>query len=175
MKIPAKIFFLLIGLSAFSLFGQETNPNKQIVYFCKQHLGQQVGDGECFALASHAFREAGLTRPLEQNPGKGDFVWGKLVLYLQGTGSEPVAEGQMAKIAAGDIIQFRDAAFKKKKRSERFEHHTAVVEEVSNKGNDVKLLQQNYGGKKFVTELNLHLPDLKTGWIRIYQPVNAAK
>ena len=69
----------------------------------------------------------------------------------------------MAKIADGDIIQFRDAVFKKKKRSEHFEHHTAIVEEVGNNGSDIKLLQQNYAGKKFVTELNLHLPDLKVG------------
>ena len=170
-----KFLLGLICICSWSLFGQHISPNVQIVDFCKQHLGQQVGDGECFALASHAFRAAGLTRPSEQTPNHGDFVWGKLVLYLQGNGSESAAEGTMANIMPGDVIQFRDAVFKKKKHSEHFKHHTAVVEEVANGGNDMKLLQQNYAGKKFVTELELHLPDMKSGWIRVYQPESPAK
>ena len=125
-------------------------------------------------MASQALREAGLERDRAQYPNKGDFVWGKLILRLEGNDSVP-AEGKMAGITPGDIIQFRDAVFKKKGRFKHFKHHTAVVEEAMNGGLDVKVLQQNYAGKKFVTELELHLPDLKTGWIRVYHPASPGK
>jgi myosin tail region-interacting protein MTI1 len=152
---------------------QEAKPNLQIVQFCEQHLNRKVGDGDCFDLAKHALHEAGLKRRLPEHPNKGDFVWGELVLCLQGNGSEATAQGRMGDITPGDIIQFRDAVFKRKKKSERFGHHTAVVVQVSNNGSDVKVLHQNYRGKRVVTELNLHLLDLKSGWIRVYQPTRA--
>lgn len=170
-----KVLLLLASLCALSLVGQETNLNARIVQFCQSHLGQQVGDGECYSLAKQAFKDAGLAGGRQsENPNHGDFVWGNLVLYLQGTGADPAAQGKLETIVPGDVIQFRDAVFKRKKRSEHFMHHTAVIVAVSENGREIKLLQQNFGGKKFVTELNLHLPDLKSGWIRVYQP-EAAK
>jgi hypothetical protein len=173
-QVAIKVFLLLASLWAHSLSGQETNLNARIVQFCRSHLGQEVGDGECYSLAKHAFKDAGLAGGRQpENPNHGDFVWGRLVLYLQGTGGDPVAQGKMEAIMPGDVIQFRDAVFKGKKRSERFPHHTAVVVAVGDNGREVKLLQQNFGGKKFVTELNLHLTDLKAGWIRVYQPAAA--
>ena len=37
----------------------------------------------------------------------------------------------------------------------------------------MKVLQQNTGGKKIVSEGTLHLDDLKEGWLRFYRPVPA--
>ena len=159
----------------FSANAEENATGDTVVRFCREHLGQQVGDGECFALARHALRSAGFPGPVGQSPNKGDYVWGKLIAYVRGDETRPVIEGQLASVAPGDIIQFRDTKFKSHHKTEHFTHHTAVISEVSDKGAELKILQQNFAGKKVVTELNLHVLDLKEGWIRIYRPTKAGK
>ncbi|MGD0656232.1 MAG: CHAP domain-containing protein, partial [Thermoguttaceae bacterium] len=154
-----------------SLLGQESTLNHKIVQFCEKNLGQTVGDGDCFDLASHALRQAGATRHFADNPNKGDHVWGELILLMEATDSETKSVGKAEKIIPGNIIQFRDAFFKRKGRPWTFKHHTAVVRQVDDNGRNLTILQQNIGGKKFVTEATIHLNDLKTGWIRVYQPV----
>ena len=166
----AGAFFLAIYLFAFSAPGQTINVNESIAHFCEQHLGQKVGSGECASLASQALHQVGLKRKFKDSPGQGDYVWGKLVLVLTGTGSDPAVEGQTNAIARGDIIQFRDALFRRGRHTVHCGHHTAVVDAVYNDGSSVTILQENFNGKQFVTAMNLDLLDLKSGWIRVYQP-----
>jgi len=42
---------------------------------------------------------------------------------------------------------------------------------VDDSGAVVKILHQNFGGKKVVQELTLRLNDLQEGWLRFYRPV----
>ena len=67
-----------------SVPAQDPSLNQKIVQFCEAHIGQKVGDGECFALASHAFHEAGATRHFADSPNKGDYVWGTLIVQVAG-------------------------------------------------------------------------------------------
>jgi hypothetical protein len=49
-------------------------------------------------------------------------------------------------------------------------HHTAIVAAVEDNGATIHILQQNQDGNKTVREATLHLPDIKEGWLRFYQP-----
>src|SRR5207249_1534821 len=61
----------------------------QVVEFCESHKGEQVGDGECAALASHALKAVGARGRGPDDPNKGDYTWGKLVFTYE-AGSKPV-------------------------------------------------------------------------------------
>jgi hypothetical protein len=165
-------FAVLFNLAAARNTAAETPPNKaQVVEFCEQHLGQKVGNGECWTLAEDALHSAGFKGSHGNNPGKGDYVWGKLVLdFESGTAGPTAAAGALADVTPGDVIQFRDATFKAHGRWESFGHHTAVVRSVDLKEQTISFLQQNFGGKT-VKEGKLKLPILKKGWIRVYDPV----
>jgi hypothetical protein len=149
----------------------ESALNRSIVQFCEEHLGQKVGTGSCFALANQALHQAGATRRFRDSPGQGDYVWGELVFYLEATGADPKTSGSLESVVPGDIIQFRDCHFQRKGGFANFGHHTAVIREVNKDGLEWKILQENFGGKRFVTALTLRPRDLKKGWIRVYQPL----
>ena len=48
----------VVGLAAVAL-GQAGGLNGPVLKFCKDHLGKTVGNGECPALVSEAFKSAG--------------------------------------------------------------------------------------------------------------------
>ncbi|MHC5545025.1 hypothetical protein ACYOEI_42860, partial [Singulisphaera rosea] len=114
--------------------------NAKVVEFAKANLGKKVGNGICITLAVEAIRDSGAKRfPL--NRSDGDYEWGERVETL-------------ADALPGDILQFRDALFKGKKRLPRgrwiswhheYAHHTAVVLAVSEGGRVVTILHQNAG------------------------------
>src|SRR4051794_32809659 len=58
---------------------------QRIVNFCVEHKGQQVGDGECYALAAAALEAAGAAPQSGTDPNPDDYVWGQLVLVASGT------------------------------------------------------------------------------------------
>jgi hypothetical protein len=145
---------------------------EKVVKFCKEHKGQTVGDGECGTLAQAALREAG-ARPVNEfaeNPGPGDYVWGELVFVLEVAGGKRKKDPADAKAKPGDVIQYRDAAFRKGGGVAVFPHHTAVVAEVKANG-DLVVYEQNNLGKKEVTQGTLGPGGLAAGWIRVYRPV----
>jgi hypothetical protein len=154
---------------------QDSALNQGIIQFCQEHMGQKVGDGECFALANVALHQAGGTRSFRDNPANGDYVWGALVLSMEGTGSAQASSGSLESVQAGDIIQFRDCRFQHKKSWVSFGHHTAVIAQVGNDGKEWKIYQENFGGKKIVTTLTLHPKELTKGWFRVYQPMKKGK
>jgi hypothetical protein len=145
---------------------------EKMVKFCKEHKGQMVGDGECGTLAQAALKEAG-ARPVNEfaeNPGPGDFAWGELVFVLEMRGGKRVREPADAKAKPGDVIQYRDAAFRKGGGIAIFPHHTAIIAEVKSNG-DLVVYEQNNLGKKEVTQGTLSPNGLAGGWIRVYRPV----
>jgi hypothetical protein len=145
---------------------------EKVVKFCKEHRGQTVGDGECGTLAQAALREAG-ARPVNEfaeNPGPGDYAWGELVFTLEVAGGKPKKDPTDARAKPGDVIQYRDAAFRKGGGIAVFPHHTAIVAEVKPNG-DLVVYEQNNLGKKEVTPGTLSPASLAGGWIRVYRPV----
>jgi hypothetical protein len=113
---------------------------QQVLDFARQRIGQQVGDGECFALADQALRHAGAGSAADFGPvgADTDYIW-----------SSQTASAANAQ--AGDIIQFRNFTVETRTdnadgswqtTSESRPHHTAVV--VSNDGaGNLTILEQN--------------------------------
>jgi hypothetical protein len=141
----------------------------RVLEYAASSLGATVGSGECVALAARALRAAGAkARRRGDSPGKGDYVWGELVLTIEASPDGPKLTGSLDDVAPGDIAQFRDAVFPKS----HFSHHTAVVAGISRER--LAILQQNFGGKRFVTRTAVRIDKLSAGWIRIYRPVPRA-
>jgi hypothetical protein len=148
-----------------------------VLAFAQKHVGEQVGNGECAILASEALKAARRRPPRPDAPDKGDYTWGKLVFTLTASpdpNDKPTGEGKATDIQPGDIIQFRDAKFRTKVKGGTWTytmpHHTAIVAAVEDNGATIHILQQNQDGNKTVREATLHLPDIKEGWLRFYQP-----
>ena len=148
--------------------------NTQVLNYALSQLGQQVGDGQCAALADTALKSAGALSFSDLGPtgDDADYVWGNLVATLT------TVDHLSANIAPGDVIQFRDATFVTttvnpdgswSQSTMMFPHHTAVVELVN--GNAITLLQQNVDGNLTVQETTINLDDMTQGTMWAYQPV----
>jgi hypothetical protein len=153
--------------------------NEKILDFAKKKFGEQVGDGECWALANSAVVAAGgkSSPGYSDAPGEGDYVWGELVYGAANKNGKLVEETGAAKQAVlpGDVMQFRDAKFSGPRAgggtySLTAPHHTAVVSAVAPDGKTFQVLHQNWGGKRFVGEAVVAARDLREGWIKVYRP-----
>lgn len=143
---------------------------ERAVDYCRKHLGERVGNGQCAALAFQALKAAGgRTRAGPDSPQKGDYVWGRLVYMIEASPDGTRARGKLSDVRAGDIVQYRDAEFARA----HFHHHTAVVAFIDER--TLRVYQQNAGGKQFVTEGAVRIDKLARGWIRIYQPIPAGR
>jgi hypothetical protein len=169
---------LMISLA---LVGADSKPkdlNGRVLAFCKKHVGETVGRGECATLVEEAYKRAG-ARPWQryrQKPGRYDYVWGLLVYKVEAKGGKRTeAQRKGYAIRPGDVIQFHNVVFQGKLGGGFYRlivpHHTAVVAEVSKDGKTVEVLHQNMGGKRFVRSDTLRLGDLKDGWLRFYRPI----
>jgi hypothetical protein len=154
---------------------EPSTVGEKIVAFCKERKGQTVGNGECASLAEQALRAAGARERRRDNPEEGDYCWGELVYRIEAGKEKPTAAGKLADVKAGDVIQFRDVRLEGRNSIGRYtmatKHHTAIVTAVQEAGAVVKILHQNYNGKRVVAEETLRLGDLKEGWLRFYRPV----
>jgi hypothetical protein len=169
----------LLGPVAWAV-AQPRTLNDKVVQFCKDKLGEKVGDGECFALAYEALMATGAKPPgaFKDFPNKEDYVWGNLVYALEikgGSRNEKKVRGMSVK--PGDVIQLGDATFEGQNLrgfevySFTYTHHTVVVGTVQNGGKMLTAFEQNVNDKKIVMATPYRLSDLKTGWVRIYRPV----
>jgi len=141
----------------------------RVVAFCRAHLGQKVGNGECAGLAFQALKWAGAaTRGGPDYPGKGDYVWGRPVLLIESTLAGPEMSGTFSSIEPGDVMQYRDVRFGRM----HADHHTAIVKEIDAASGRVAAFAQNGGGRRYVFELEVPLARLTQGWIRIYRPIS---
>jgi hypothetical protein len=147
--------------------------NKQVVAFCEGHLGQKVDSGQCSALAWAALRSA-LAKELndfKEAPGKGDYVWGKLVYTLVGRKGKPQEKtGTIHRVRPGDVVQYRNTVFRGKGYSYSYGHHTSVVSQVHPRRHEIEVFEQNVNGQQIVRRTTLNLNDLHQGWIRVYRP-----
>lgn len=129
--------------------------NAAILSFVTDHLNKRVGRGECWDLADQALRAAGAR-------WDGRYKFG-----------EPV-HPETECIFAGDIIQFEGVKTMHKEGTrtevQEFQHHTAVIYEVKDKGRYI-LAHQNtaFSGRK-VGLSELHLGHIVKGRYKIYRP-----
>lgn len=121
----------------------------KLVAFCRENLGKQVGNGECWTLANEAFRACGLKRPGGQLR-----VWGRLI------------DLKTEKLQAGDIAEYRSAKFSN--GTWTGPEHTSVVVEA--KRDSIVVAQQNWAGKKTVSEMEFDPETLVSGELMFYRP-----
>jgi hypothetical protein len=163
----------LIGLVS-SAPAEPPTMGDKVVKFCKDKLGEKVGDGECSSLAAAGVAQSGgrIWTAFKDSPKQGDYVWGSLVYVVEMKGDSPVeTKDPKMSVKPGDIIQLRDVKFQGKNYFMTYAHHTSVVLDVNEEAKVLTVLEQNVNGKKIVMESKYHLNDLKTGWVRIYRPV----
>nr|WP_165230777.1 CHAP domain-containing protein [Aquisphaera insulae] len=138
--------------------------------YARSQLGKKVGDGECTTLAVQALRRSGARRP---DARRG--IWGDEVPSLK-------------EVQPGDILQFEDVVFFKRRRRAdgailtqtlTFPHHTAIVVKVQGKGSRcvLTILHQNTGvdgedeeTRRLVKEGSLELATMRSGTLRAYRP-----
>jgi len=143
----------------------------RVVEFARAHLNQQVGNGECAALAARALRAAGAARRAGPDfPGRGDYVWGRQVYMVEGSPDGIRETGRLSDVRPGDIMQYRDTRWGE---AGGFAHHTAIVGDVDPGTGRVMVYQQNIGGRRYVMEGHPRLDRLRGGWIRFYRPIPA--
>lgn len=145
--------------------------------------GQQVGNGECFALADRALRAAGARSAADYGriTANADYQWGEAIA--------------LAQVQAGDVLQFRDFSVTitvevtrvrtqrdgstQESREESYEtyerpHHTAIVS-VNPGGGRLLVLEQNApprGGtrpERVVRENEIHTAPSTTTQSRVFQ------
>ena len=159
----------VVALTAHAAAADTPTLGDKVVAYCKAHLDEKVGNGECAGLAAQALSAAGARRRAGPDfPHEGDYVWGKQVYLIESSPAGPKETGKLSNVRPGDIMQYRDVRFGEKGG---FKHHTAVVAEVFPEKGTIKVYQQNVGGKRFVTEGEPRLNHLAEGWIRIYRPI----
>ncbi len=126
--------------------------NKAILAFAVEKIGQQVGDGECAALAVEALKAT------DAKPNDG-YVWGTPV--------------DIADMQPGDIIQFTSAIFvtSTMRISMGAPNHTAISYTMTaGKGS---ILQQNFNGDRTVSSFEMDLSTLTSGSIQVYRAQRA--
>jgi hypothetical protein len=166
-----------------------TYLNEQMIQFCRSKIGKKLGRGQCTDLALEGTRAIGAQTNFPNFPRRGDYVWGVLVYVLEVKGVRLVTSaGKLSEREAtpkpGDILQYRNVLMSSETtektedggtitRTETIEakHHTAVLEAISKDGKTYTVLEQNSGDRLYVVREEIHLPDIKTGWIRVYRPV----
>jgi len=124
--------------------------NAKILEFALNHLGQQVGNGECWTLAAEALLYAGA------KPADG-YVFGAVI---------PLSSAQ-----PGDILQFESAVFAGQAywMQMGFPHHTAIVDSVQ--GTSMVILNQNFNNVRRVQTTLINFADMNSGSVIAYRAV----
>jgi hypothetical protein len=142
----------------------DNSLNEKVVEFARSKVGQQVGNGQCTALANEALKHSGATRRRTT-----DAVWGDELKSLRD-------------VMPGDILQFEDVVFVSKRmqddgailtQTRKMLHHTAIVERVRKRGTKpiLVILHQNVNKSPIVEEWTIDLAEKKSGTVKGYRPV----
>jgi hypothetical protein len=154
------MILLLVAL----ICGSDGSLNDKVVEFARSKLGQQVGNGQCTALAAEALRHSGGSRR-----GARQGVWGDELESLQD--AKP-----------GDILQFEDVVFVGRRRQDdgsiltqtrKLPHHTAIIAQVRKRGTKpiLVILHQNVNNSRIVQEWTIDVAEQKSGSVKGYRPV----
>lgn len=127
-----------------------------IVAFCQAHVGEQVGNGECWTLAQQAFAAAGAQEPRGTNYGQ---------------------EIDLAQVQPGDVVHFEKARFEGRTpdggtywSTAGNPTHTAVVQSIK-AGPDVHVWEQNSGGRRTVGHGIFKMRDLVSGRVSYWRAI----
>lgn len=149
-----------------------------ILAYCRENLGRTIGTGQCASLATTALRNSGAAiRGGPDWPAEGDYVWGDPVAFVQAGFTGLKGTHDLAKVTAGDIVQFHDTSFSGYNHADggvyrmEADHHTAVIESVDPARKTITVLHQNWNGKMTVRRQTLYLRGMTHGWLRFYRPV----
>ncbi len=171
MPRPRVVACLALLLLPAALAARRPFEPEGVVEFARAHLHQTVGNGECAALAAHALRAAGAAvRAGPDSPGRGDYVWGRLVYMVEAEPDGLRQTGQLSDARPGDVMQYRNTRWGE---AGGFAHHTAIFGGVDPDTGRILVYQQNIGGRRFVLEGHPRLDRLRGGWIRFYRPIPA--
>lgn len=155
--------------------------NQRIITFCKRAIGKKIGDGQCADLAYQAILAAGAESPddFKDDPKPGDYVWGKFIYEHKVDNDETSEKGDKNAVQPGDIIQMRDVIIEHEEETGEYvtketidaDHHTAVVSKVSPDGLTYDVIEQNANEEPTVTTGQLHLADMKQGYMLVYRAI----
>lgn len=136
------------GNSTTASDGSISRLNENILTFALSHLGEQVGNGECWTLAAEALKAAGAEPPRGYKFG------------------DPVNLNQ---IVPGDILQFTSAVFEEPGiiKYFGFPNHTAIVYKVE--GSRIYVLHQHVGDSKTVMIGDVDLSTKTSGEVEAYR------
>jgi hypothetical protein len=158
------------GLSA-QLLGQMTLRGPEIVQFCEERMGTQVGNGECWTLAFEALSNTPGMMPSQQT------VHGACI--FSHFPPQVPQETHGVEIHPGDILQFSKAHWDLGGGSWKAAgdpDHTAVVAaaERDRGGWRIRVLEQNVGGVKTVQYGEYCIGDgsgMGRGSVRVFRPI----
>src|SRR5262249_41216733 len=123
--------------------------NQKVLSYAQAHLGQVVGNGECWTLVDEALKSAGA-----DTSGDGNCVFGRSVA--------------LEAVIPGALIQFEKAHFEHREggrmSASDMPHHSAVVSSVQ--GRRISLLNQNVNGSRKVQYSLINLDDLQRGSVQ---------
>lgn len=123
-----------------------------VVNYAASHMGQMIGNGQCWSLVDAALAAAGAVRPGQRNFDT--YVFGQEVYR---------------NFLPGDILQFENVRFQTPSRTDNFPHHTAIVGAVN--GNVLTIYQQNVNGDMHVQTGVIDMSTKVSGLIRAYRPI----
>ncbi len=135
--------------------GQLPELNAKVLQFAIEHLGQQVGNGECATLAVDGLLKAG-AKPA------GFYVFGREL-------------GKNEAWLPGDIIQFTSCRFVERISNRTITwnvgspRHTAIIYILSN--GLVQVLHQHVNGDRHVQTQTLNFSAMVSGKIQVYRPL----
>lgn len=155
---------MFILLLMFLHFNNEVLPplNERIIQFVESVKGKQVGNGECWDLASEAIKYAGAY--LDRSTAESIYIFGKRVNPRKDT------------IFAGDIIQFENIEIRYTKNNNehivRMPHHTAIIYRILGSEHFLMAHQNRAMSGKKVGITELDLANVTIGEYYIYRPIS---
>jgi hypothetical protein len=127
--------------------------NQKVLAYAKAHIGEVVGNGECWTLVDEALKASGA-----DTSGDGQSVFGRTVA--------------LTALIPGDLLQLEKAHFEHREGgrfwAQDMPHHSAVVWSVD--GRKVTVLNQNVNGSRKVQYTTFFLDDLQRGSLQGYRP-----
>ncbi|HKI17664.1 MAG TPA: hypothetical protein VKA15_07275 [Isosphaeraceae bacterium] len=144
--------------------GSDGSLNEKVVEFARSKLGQQVGNGQCNALAVEALRHSGGRRR-----GAREGIWGDELESLRD-------------VKPGDILQFENVVFISRRlqddgslviQTRKLPHHTAIIAQVRKRGTKpiLVILHQNVDNNPIVQEWTIDMAEKKRGSVKGYRPL----
>ena len=143
------------------------SQSTQIAQFAATRLGQQVGDGQCFALADQALQSIGVKSASDFGSisASADYIWGREVALEQAR--------------VGDVIQFRNYNYEEtitthityedgsseestETQTDSRPHHTAIIASVGSQG-QLMVYEQNVNSQMLVQHNRLLFSQLTIG------------